>query len=339
MTRPKIIVTGGAGYIGSHVTVALHAAGYQPVIIDNFSNSSPQAVDGIKKITGQPLEVYPGNCADQPFLQHVFDNEQPILGVIHFAAYKAVAESVAQPLDYYDNNLNTLITLLKVMTASQCPLLVFSSSATVYGQAQHLPVTEQSPCQPAQSPYGNTKQIGEEIIRDVVASGAALRSVALRYFNPIGAHPSAAIGELPLGVPNNLVPFVTQTAAGIREQLTVFGNDYDTPDGTCVRDYINVMDLAEAHVATLDYLQKQTPPAHFDVINVGTGQGHSVLEVLKLFEESNGVRLNTRIGARRAGDVPSLYANVDKAARLLGWQATRTLRQSLQTAWAWQQTL
>ncbi len=332
----KILVTGGAGYIGSHTVVELVNHGYEPVIVDNFSNSSPAVLDGIAKITGSRPVFYEGDCNDAAFMAQVFASERPA-GAIHFAAYKAVGESVAKPLMYYENNIGSLLVLLKTMLAFECHLLVFSSSCTVYGTPDKLPVTEASPMQEAESPYGYTKQVSERIIADTCQAHPELAAVALRYFNPIGAHPSAHIGELPLGVPNNLVPFVTQTAAGIRPELVVFGNDYNTPDGTNIRDYIHVVDLAIAHVKTLEYLQKED--VSYDVINVGTGRGHSVLEVVHTFEQVSGRPLPHRIGPRRPGDVEEVYAAVDKARTTLGWQARYTLEDALRDAWRWQQSL
>ncbi|MDP8265846.1 MAG: UDP-glucose 4-epimerase GalE [Candidatus Aceula meridiana] len=339
MGRKKIVVTGGAGYIGSHVAIALWQAGYEPIIIDNFSNSEHRIIDGIKSITGQDVVLHEGDCADQDFLIKVFEKEGVVVGAMHFAAFKAVGESFDKPLEYYHNNIGSLIFLIKAMQESQCRNLVFSSSATVYGEPDELPVTELSPQKLALSPYGNTKQICEKIIEDAAKSGMPLKSIALRYFNPIGAHPSALIGELPLGMPNNLVPVITQTAAGIREKLTVFGNDYDTPDKTCVRDYIDIMDLAEAHVDTLVYLERIKEDNCFDAINVGTGQGHSVAEVLEAFQRINNVKVNFVIGKRRFGDIAKLYANVKKAELVLGWKAKYTIEESLKNAWKWQLAL
>ncbi len=337
--KEKIIVTGGAGYIGSHTVVELINAGYQPIIIDNFANAEKSAMDGLKTITGQAVPLYEGDCNDSAFMQEVFSKEKDIAGVIHFAAYKAVGESVAEPLKYYHNNIGSLLVLLKVMEQNQVKNLVFSSSCTVYGQPEVLPVTEQSPKQPAQSPYGNTKQVCEEILEDLQKSNASLRSIALRYFNPIGAHPSAAIGELPLGVPNNLVPFVTQTAAGIRKKITIFGNDYDTIDGTCIRDYIHVVDLAKAHVKAFEFLAAKKEATLYEVFNIGTGNGNSVLEVLETFQEINKLKVPYEIGARRDGDVEKVYANVDKSQQQLGWTAEFTLADALKDAWRWEQKL
>lgn len=335
----KVIVTGGAGYIGSHTVVELVHAGYEPIIVDNFVNAEKSAVKGIEKILGHEVKLYEGDCSNQDFMKEVLDKEGAISGIIHFAAYKAVGESVALPLKYYRNNLDSLLSLLELMDAYQIPHIVFSSSCTVYGQPDTLPVTEESPKKPAESPYGNTKQICEEILEDTVKSGVPVKVVALRYFNPIGAHPTAAIGELPLGVPNNLVPFVTQTAAGIREKLTVFGDDYDTSDGTCMRDYIHVVDLAKAHVSALQYLGKQTSESSYDVFNIGTGQGSTVLEVINTFEEVNDVKLNYTIGARRPGDVEKVYADVEHANAALNWKTQLSLADALKDAWKWQQSL
>ena len=334
----NILITGGAGYIGSHVTVRLHEAGYNPIILDNFSNSERSVLDGLRRITGRDFQLYEGDILDEDLLGQIF-NQNKVDGVIHFAAKKAVGESVEKPLLYYENNVSGLVTLLESMTAYQVQNLVFSSSCTVYGQPDELPVTEDSPKKPANSPYGNTKQVGEEIIEDVVKSGVSLKSVALRYFNPIGAHPSGEIGELPIGIPNNLVPFITQTAAGIRDSLTVFGNDYDTPDGTCIRDYIHVMDLADAHVKCLEYLTQQEEKFHFDVLNVGTGKGNTVMEVILAFERSTGVKLNYKIGLRRPGDVEKVYAQVDKSDQTLNWRTKYTLEQAVTDAWNWQQKI
>ena len=339
MDRTKILVTGGAGYIGSHAVVELYNAGYQPVIVDDFSNSQQSVLDGIRGILGVAMPCYDIDCGDAAALREVFEHEKDIRGVIHFAAFKAVGESVQQPLAYYHNNVGSLVTLLTVMAELGLTNLVFSSSCTVYGVPDQLPVTEQTPRQPATSPYGNTKKICEDILTDAAhAPGSALRTILLRYFNPIGAHPSAKIGELPLGVPNNLVPFITQTAAGIREQLTIFGDTYATPDGTNVRDYIYVVDLAKAHVVAVQRLLDGTGEA-VETFNVGTGHGNSVLEVVTTFEKATGVKLNYRIGPARAGDVPAIYADVTKATTELGFQTTATLAEALQSAWQWQQSL
>ncbi len=334
----KILVTGGAGFIGSHTVVALVEAGFEPVIVDDFANSERTVLAGIRAILGRDVPFYEADCNDADAMNHIFEAEG-ITGVIHFAAFKAVGESVQQPLKYYRNNLGSTMLLLDLMCTHQVHNLVFSSSCTVYGQPEHLPVTEETPRLPAQSPYGNTKAICEDIIRDTAHAVAPLKAIALRYFNPIGAHPSAEIGELPRGVPGNLVPFLTQTAAGKRESLTVFGDDYNTPDGTCVRDFIHVMDLAEAHVKALKLLNETNEDASYDVFNIGTGHGATVLELIKTFEEVTGVKLNYHIGPRRAGDVEQIYAEVTKANRDLGWQAQRTLAEGVADAWRWQQKL
>lgn len=335
---PKILVTGGAGFIGSHTVVSLVEAGFEPVIVDDFSNSQQSALGGLRAILGRDVPFYQADCTDAAAMEAIFRQEQ-LSGVIHFAAHKAVGESVAKPLMYYRNNLDSLMLLLELMPKYGVRNLVFSSSCTVYGQPEKLPVTEQTPRLPAQSPYGNTKAISEDIIRDTVQAKAPIRTLALRYFNPIGAHPSAEIGELPLGVPANLIPYITQTAAGIRQSLTVHGGDYDTPDGTCVRDYIHVMDLAEAHVQALKVLGKVTADASYDVINIGTGRGDTVLNIIKTFEQETGVALNYTVGPRRPGDIEQVYADVTKSKEVLGWSASRSLAESLRDAWRWQQKL
>ena len=334
----NILVTGGAGYIGSHVVVRLHEEGFNPIILDNFSNSEKSVLDGLKNITGKSFKLYEGDCLDRSLMKQVFQ-DQEIEGIIHFAAKKAVGESVEKPLLYYENNISALVLLLQEMTEAKVKNLVFSSSCTVYGQPEKLPVTEETPKQPATSPYGNTKAVGEEILQDTVTSGANLKIIALRYFNPIGAHPSAQIGELPLGVPNNLVPFIMQTAAGIRKELTVFGNDYNTPDGTCIRDYIHVMDLADAHVQSINHLNSVAEDSHIDYINIGTGKGNTVLEAINAFEEETGEKLNYKIGPRRAGDVEQVYAQVDKSKKLLNWECKYTLADAMRDSWKWQQAL
>ena len=339
MTNNTILVTGGAGFIGSHTVVALAEAGFRPVIIDDFSNSQQSVLEGLKQILGYEVPCVAHDCNDHQTLLDLFQQEN-VRGVIHFAAFKAVGESMEEPLRYYRNNLGSLLTLMDVMLETGVSNLIFSSSCTVYGEPEVLPVTELTPIQPAASVYGNTKQIGEEILRDVAAANKALKMIALRYFNPIGAHPSAQIGELPLGIPSNLVPYLLQTASGIRQQLTVFGDDYPTPDGTCIRDYIHVMDLAEAHVSALRALG-QIPGAgsHYDVFNIGAGQGNSVLELIRTFESVSGQALNYRIGPRRAGDVTAVYADATKAREQLGWTAKRSLREALEDAWRWEQML
>ena len=330
------MVTGGAGFIGSHTVVELDHAGYKPIIVDNFQNSEKSVIRGLEHILEKKVTYYEVDCNDPDALRQVFAREQNIAGAIHFAADKAVGDSVAHPVKYYRNNIGSLITLLELMAEFGVHDLVFSSSCTVYGQPDTLPVTEQSPIQPAQSPYGNTKQICEEVIRDTVASGATLRALSLRYFNPIGAHPSSEIGELPLGVPSNLVPFIVQTAAGIREQMSIFGHDYRTADGTCVRDYIHVVDLAKAHVSALKVLADKDEDGFYDFVNLGTGKGATVLEVVRAFERVTGQKVNYRLTDRRPGDVEQIYASVDKAADMLEWKTERSLDEALRDAWNWQ---
>ncbi len=335
----NILVTGGTGFIGSHTVVALAEAGFRPVLVDNFSNSQASVLDGLAKILGEKPTFYEQDCNDYEAMCRILKTEQ-ITGVIHFAASKAVGESMEQPLKYYYNNLGSLTTLLRAMKAEGVPNLIFSSSCTVYGEPEKLPVTEETPVQPASSVYGNTKQIGEEILRDVATADPTFHIISLRYFNPIGAHPSAYIGELPIGVPGNLVPFITQTAIGMRPSLTIFGNDYPTSDGTCVRDYIHVLDLAEAHVAALKNLANSSAQTdNYQVFNVGTGNGNSVLELVKTFEEVSGRPLNYKLGPRRPGDISAVYADATKVNEGLGWTARRSLREALADAWRWQQSL
>ena len=335
----KIMVTGGAGYIGSHTVVALVESGFEPIIVDDFSNAEHQVLKRLETITGKKISLYEGDCNDEAFMKGVIEKEGNINGVIHFAAYKAVGESVQKPLDYYRNNVGSLLVLLDLMKGHDINNFVFSSSCTVYGQPDQLPVTEATPKKPAESPYGNTKQICEEVIEDFVRSVDKFKAVSLRYFNPIGAHPSSLIGELPLGVPSNLVPFVTQTAAGLREKLVVFGDDYDTSDGTCIRDYIHVVDLAKAHVKAISFIQKSPEAKLNEIFNLGTGKGNSVLEVIKTFETVTGEKLKYEIGPRRSGDVEQVYASVDKSNKVLGWEAGLDLAQALKDAWNWQKTL
>ncbi len=335
--KTKILVTGGAGFIGSHTVVELAAAGYEVVIIDNLSNSLPSALEGIAEIIGYSPAFYEGDVADTAFLSHVFRENPDIKGAIHFAASKAVGESVKKPLLYYRNNINSLITLLERLTEAGSRGLVFSSSCTVYGEPEHSPIDESAPVRPATSPYGNTKQICEEIITDYLTSGAPLNAVLLRYFNPIGAHPSAKIGELPLGVPANLVPYLTQTAAGIRKELTVFGHDYPTPDGTCIRDYIDVCDLARAHVKAVERLINSPENGNLEIFNLGTGNGLSVLDLITAFEDATGVKVPYRFGERREGDIISIWADPSKANEVLGWKATTDIRDTMRNAWRWQQ--
>jgi UDP-glucose 4-epimerase len=333
----NILVTGAAGFIGSHTVVELVNANFNPIIVDDYSNSDKSVLDRLHKITGQKITAYEGKYQDKKLLGKIFDKEK-IDGVIHFAAYKAVGESVQEPLKYYENNVAGLVSLLQVMEAKKVPHLVFSSSCTVYGEPDKLPITEDSPTKPAESPYGATKQMCELIIRDASLVSQNLRSLSLRYFNPVGAHSSALIGELPRGVPANLVPFVTQTATGIRSGLTIFGDDYPTPDGTNIRDYIHVVDLAKAHIKALEYVAKQSN-GFYDVINIGTGKGSSVLEVIKTFEKVTGEKVSYKIGPRREGDIIQTYAAVDKAKKVLGWQTEKILDDALADAWRWQQTL
>jgi UDP-glucose 4-epimerase len=330
----NILVTGGAGFIGSHTVVALAEAGFNPVIVDDFSNSEPSVLAGLKNILGREVTCHVLDCNNYTAMRQIMHDEK-IEGVIHFAAFKAVGESMHEPLAYYRNNLGSLFTLLDVMLAEGVSNLIFSSSCTVYGEPDVSPVTEQTPIKPANSVYGKTKQIGEEVLRDVAAA-KPLKCISLRYFNPIGAHPSGQIGELPRGVPSNLVPYVTQTAAGKRGALTIFGGDYPTSDGTCVRDYIHVVDLAEAHVAALQFTLKSNLPSLYDTFNLGTGKGNTVLELVKTFEEVSGKALPYSIGPRRAGDVVSVFADVTKATQQLGWTTQRTMKDALEDAWKWQ---
>ena len=334
----RVLVTGGTGYIGSHTTVELLEAGYEVVIVDNLSNSERFVLKGIKKITGREVPFHKVDCRSLASLRRVF-TRYGFDAVIHFAASKAVGESVEQPLLYYQNNLTSLMNILQLMRENKVPNLVFSSSCTVYGQAEKLPVSEQTPRREATSPYGNTKHMCEDIIRDSVAAYPEIRSVALRYFNPIGAHPSAEIGELPRGVPNNLIPFVTQTAAGIRPVLSVFGDDYDTPDGSCIRDYINVVDLAKAHVVAVDRMTGGRMKDRYEIFNIGTGRGVSTLEVVRSFEKVNHLKLNYKIVGRRAGDIEAVWADPSFANEELGWKAEKSLDETLQSAWNWQKHL
>ncbi len=338
--KQTILVTGGTGFIGSHTTVELQQAGYNVVIVDNLSNSKIEVLDGIEKITGVRPAFEQVDLREKDAVEAVFAKYPEIEGVIHFAASKAVGESVEKPLLYYRNNIVSLINILELMPKYNVKGIIFSSSCTVYGQPseENLPVTEEAPIQKALSPYGNTKQINEEIINDYIHSGAPIKSIILRYFNPIGAHPSAYIGELPNGVPMNLIPFVTQTAIGIRKELKIFGNDYNTSDGTCIRDYIYVVDLAKAHVAAMArVLDKETDPV--EVFNIGTGKGVSTLEVVEGFEKATGVKLNWSFAPRREGDIEKVWGNVDKANKVLGWKAETPLEDVLASAWKWQKKL
>ena len=337
--KDKILVTGGTGYIGSHTVVELQNSGYEVVIVDNLSNSRADVVDNIAKVSGIRPAFEALDCLDYEGLDALFTKHKGIKGIIHFAASKAVGESVQKPLLYYRNNLVSLINLLELMPKHGVEGIIFSSSCTVYGQPDILPVTEEAPIKVAESPYGNTKQINEEIIRDYIKSGAPINAILLRYFNQIGAHPTALLGELPNGVPQNLIPFLTQTAIGIREKLSVFGDDYNTPDGSCIRDYINVVDLAKAHVVAMDRIMKQKQEEKVEVFNIGTGRGLSVLELIHAFEESTGVKLNYQIVGRRAGDIEQVWANPDRANNVLGWKAESTIEDTLRSAWAWQKKL
>lgn len=334
----KILVTGGTGYIGSHTVVELQQAGYEVVIIDNLSNSNIDVLDGITKITGiQPL-FHEMDCTDKDALKSLF-NEYSFEGIIHFAASKAVGESVQKPLMYYQNNIVSLINLLELMPDHKVKGIVFSSSCTVYGEPDNNPIDENAPIKPAESPYGNTKQINEEIIKDFVHSGAPIKSIILRYFNPIGAHPSGEIGELPIGVPQNLVPYITQTGIGIRVQLSVFGDDYNTPDGSCIRDFINVVDLAKAHVIAIERMLENKSSENVEIFNLGTGKGASVLELIHVFEKVSGVSLNYKIVDRREGDIEQIWAQPDKANNVLGWKAGESLENTIYSAWNWQKRL
>lgn len=337
----RILVTGGTGYIGSHTTVELMQQGYDVVIVDNLSNSNADVLDGIEAIVGVRPPFEQVDCNDAVAMADVFVRYPDIVGVIHFAASKAVGESVEQPLLYYRNNLMSLVTLLEQMKAHNVHNIVFSSSCTVYGQPtpEHLPVDETAPIQVALSPYGNTKQINEEIIRDEAHADKSLQATILRYFNPIGAHPSAMIGELPNGVPQNLLPFVTQTAIGLRKELKVFGNDYNTPDGSCIRDYIYVVDLAKAHVKAVERMLSGTALDQVEVFNLGTGRGLSVLEILNTFMQVTGVNVPYQIVGRREGDIEQVWAKPDKANNVLGWKADTPIEQVLQSAWRWEQKL
>lgn len=338
--KRRILVTGGTGYIGSHTVVELQNSGYEVIIVDNLSNSRADVVEHIGQITGICPAFEKVDCLDYQALDGVFAKYPGIEGIIHFAASKAVGESVQKPLLYYRNNLVSLINLLELMPKHNVKGIIFSSSCTVYGQPDKLPVTEEAPIKKAESPYGNTKQVNEEIIRDTVASGAPVHAVLLRYFNPIGAHPTALIGELPNGVPQNLIPYLTQTAMGIREKLSVFGDDYNTPDGSCIRDYIYVVDLAKAHVIAMNRIledkQKDKQKDKVEVFNIGTGRGLSVLELIHAFEAATGVKLNYQIVGRRAGDIEQVWADPTYANNELGWKAETSIEDTLRSAWKWQ---
>ena len=331
----KILVTGGLGFIGSHTVVELQNKGFEVIIADDLSNSSLNVLDGISRITGKTPAFEKLDLREKAKVQDFFKRHSDIAGVIHFAASKAVGESVENPLLYYENNINTLVYILQELSKKNKADFIFSSSCTVYGQAEKMPITEDASVQPAASPYGNTKQIGEEIIKDVTKV-TNINAILLRYFNPIGAHPTAEIGELPIGVPQNLVPFITQTAAGIRESLSVYGDDYPTPDGTAIRDYIHVVDLAKAHVVALQRLIENKNQDKVETFNVGTGTGSSVLEVITAFEKVSGQKLPYKIVGRREGDITVAYANTDKANTVLGWKAQSTLEEALASAWKWE---
>jgi UDP-glucose 4-epimerase len=337
MTK-KILVTGGTGYIGSHTVVELQLSGYQVVVIDDLRNSDIKILEQINHITHRKAAFGKVDLCDEKELNTFLNTHRDIVGVIHFAALKAVGQSVEHPLEYYRNNLVSLINLLNAMKRMDISNLVFSSSCTVYGEPDQLPVNELAPVKQALSPYGNTKQIAEEIIDDTVAAGK-LKAISLRYFNPIGAHESALIGELPLGVPDNLVPYITQTAIGKRKQLSIFGNDYDTPDGTCIRDYIHVTDLAQAHIVALERLFSNQGGKPYEVYNIGTGKGYSVLQAIKAFEQQTGVKLNYKFAPRRPGDVPKVWADTTLANILLGWKAKKGLEEMMASAWNWEKNL
>lgn len=336
MNKETILVTGGTGFIGSHTTVELQAAGYDVIIVDNLSNSDVSVLDGIEKISGKRPKFYEADCNDYDAMKRIYDENPDLIGVIHFAASKAVGESVEKPLLYYYNNIVSLLNQLRLLRDfDKRGGIVFSSSCTVYGQPEKLPVDETAPFEPATSPYGNTKQINEEILRDTIHAGVPFKAISLRYFNPIGAHPSALIGEEPRGVPANLVPYVTQAAAGIRKELTIFGDDYPTRDGTCIRDYIHVVDLAKAHVAAMDRMLHRDGE-QYEYFNIGTGEGESVLELVHAFEKATGVPVPYKIGPRREGDIVAVWADAAKANDVLGWRAESSIEDSLRSAWAWQ---
>ena len=336
MRKHNILVTGGMGYIGSHTTVELLEAGYDVTIVDDLSNSNPTVLDGIEKITGHRPTFYQKSCNDLDAMGEIFAKEKNISGIIHFAASKAVGESVQKPLLYYRNNIVSLLNMLEMMEKHDVKGIVFSSSCTVYGQPKQLPVTESAPILPATSPYGNTKQINEEIIADAIHAGVPYKAVILRYFNPIGGHESAIIGELPTGVPQNLIPYLTQAAAGVRKELTVFGDDYDTPDGSCIRDYIDVVDLAKAHVRAVERMLNNESKEQVEYFNFGTGHGVSVLELIHTFEKATGVKVPHKIGPRREGDIEQVWADPTHANKVLGWKAVKPLDETLRNAWKWQ---
>lgn len=335
----KIIITGGTGYIGSHTVVEFQNAGYNVVIVDNLSNSGIEVLDGIQNITGIMPQFHNLDVANSSDMEDFFSEHSDAVAIVHFAAYKAVGESVEKPLKYYHNNIQGLINILAQMQDKNISNLVFSSSCTVYGQPNKLPVNEKSPIVKAESPYGNTKKVNEEIIIDTIKSDDNINAIMLRYFNPIGAHPTAEIGELPLGVPNNLLPFITQTAYGLRKQLSVFGNDYNTVDGTAVRDYINIVDLAKAHVVSIERLLKKERLENPEVFNIGTGNGVSVLEIIESFERTTSQKLNYKIVGRRAGDIEQVWADTSKANKILGWKAEKSLDETVKSAWEWEKKI
>ena len=338
MKKQCVLVSGGAGYIGSHTAVELIGAGFDVVIVDNLSNSDRNAVEGVRRITGVEVPFVEADCCDRAAFRKVFEQYE-FDSVIHFAASKAVGESVLEPMKYYRNNLTSFMNVIDLMREFGRQNIVFSSSCTVYGEPEKQPVTERTPRKPAESPYGNTKTMCEDILRDSLKAYDGLKGIALRYFNPIGAHPSALIGELPRGVPQNLVPYITQTAAGIRECLSVFGDDYPTPDGSCIRDYIDVVDLARAHVAAIRRMIDGKNKEKYEIFNIGTGRGVSVLELVHRFEEANGVKINYKIVGRRAGDIIAIWADPTLANTELGWKAERSLDETLRAAWAWEKHL
>jgi UDP-glucose 4-epimerase len=337
MPTKKILVTGGAGFIGAHTVVELVQSGYDPVIIDDLSKSDTTLLEGIEKLTGKKPDFVRGNCADKKLLQDIFRDKGPFSCVLHFAAYKSVGESVQQPLMYHRNNIDSLLSLLEVMKEFKVTDIIFSSSCTVYGQPDVIPVDEKTPMKRAESPYGATKQICERILEDVFPTG--YRIVSLRYFNPIGAHPTALLGELPIGVPNNLVPYITQAAAGKRDKLTIFGNDYNTPDGTCIRDFIHVVDVATAHIRAMEYLEKISAKAVYDVFNLGTGVGVSVMQLVNEFMKVTGAKLPFTIGPRRPGDVEKVYADPSRLNKAFGWKTQYSISDALLHAWQWEQKL
>jgi len=335
--KELILVTGGTGFIGSHTAVELMNAGYEVVIIDNLSNSTQEVLDGIKKITGKKPLFEKFDLCDINLLEDFFNHYPMLKAVIHFAAFKSVTESVKHPLNYYENNIISLINLLKLMIQFSVSCFVFSSSCTVYGEPDELPVTENSPFKKPNSPYGNTKQISEEIIDDIIRATHSIKAISLRYFNPIGAHPSGFIGELPVGIPGNLVPFITQTAIGIHNELSVFGNDYNTPDGSCIRDYIDVVDLSVAHVKAIERLLLKKNKSDYEIFNLGTGKGVSVFEMIRAFEKATNVKVNYKITGRRPGDVEQVWADTSYANKELGWKAETSLEDTLRSAWKWEQ--